>query len=184
MMLDDLYKQTAGGATPTAGEDLQVAKRRSVRRCPLVASAEVTELGSGAQLKARTSELGLGGCYIDTLNPFPPRDVDPVADSQGHWSLRNSGQGGLFRREIRDGPCLYRDDGRPTVTTRRLAGRACYETQANFVGSTTLQQHSDLVPHPHKLRYVPISRITVQVEFTYLVGASIHTGSIRISADN
>jgi PilZ domain len=50
---------------------LQPAKQRSVRRCPLVASAEVTELGSGAQLSARTSELGLGGCYVDALNPFP-----------------------------------------------------------------------------------------------------------------
>jgi hypothetical protein len=50
---------------------LQPAKRRSVRRCPLVASAEVTELRSGALLSARTSELGLGGCYVDALNPFP-----------------------------------------------------------------------------------------------------------------
>jgi len=50
---------------------LQPAKRRSVRRCPFVASAEVTELGSAAQLSARTSELGVGGCYIDALNPFP-----------------------------------------------------------------------------------------------------------------
>jgi PilZ domain len=47
------------------------AKQRSVRRCPLVASAEVTELRSGALLSARTSELGLGGCYVDALNPFP-----------------------------------------------------------------------------------------------------------------
>jgi hypothetical protein len=50
---------------------LQFAKRRSVLRCPFVASAEVTELGSGALLSARTSELGLGGCYVDALNPFP-----------------------------------------------------------------------------------------------------------------
>jgi hypothetical protein len=49
----------------------QPAKRRSVRRCPLVASAEVTELRSGAVLSARTSEIGLGGCYVDSLNPFP-----------------------------------------------------------------------------------------------------------------
>jgi hypothetical protein len=49
----------------------QPAKPRSVRRCPLVASAEVTELGSGTVLSARTSELGLGGCYVDALNPFP-----------------------------------------------------------------------------------------------------------------
>jgi hypothetical protein len=38
---------------------LQPAKRRSVRRCPFVASAEVTELRSGALLSARTSELAL-----------------------------------------------------------------------------------------------------------------------------
>jgi hypothetical protein len=47
------------------------AKQRSVRRCPLVASAEVTELSSGTLLAARTSELGIGGCYVDALNPFP-----------------------------------------------------------------------------------------------------------------
>jgi hypothetical protein len=50
---------------------LQPAKRRSVRRCALVASAEVTELSSGTLLSGRTSELGLGGCYVDSLNPFP-----------------------------------------------------------------------------------------------------------------
>ena len=52
-------------------KSLQAAKQRSVRRCPLVASAEVTELRSGTLLSARTSELGLGGCYVDALNPFP-----------------------------------------------------------------------------------------------------------------
>ena len=55
---------------------LQPAKQRSVRRCPLVASAEVTELGSGTVLSARTSEIGLGGCYVDALNPFP--EATPV----------------------------------------------------------------------------------------------------------
>jgi hypothetical protein len=47
------------------------AKQRSVRRCALVASVEVTELRTGALLSARISELGIGGCYIDALNPFP-----------------------------------------------------------------------------------------------------------------
>ena len=50
---------------------LLLAKQRSVRRCPFVASAEVTELGSGTVLSGRTSELALGGCYVDSLNPFP-----------------------------------------------------------------------------------------------------------------
>jgi PilZ domain len=46
------------------------ANQRSVRRCALVASVEVIELGSGAVLSARISELGVGGCYVDALNPF------------------------------------------------------------------------------------------------------------------
>jgi len=49
----------------------QPPKRRSVRRCPLVASAEVIELRTGAVLPARISELAVGGCYVDALNPFP-----------------------------------------------------------------------------------------------------------------
>jgi hypothetical protein len=51
--------------------EVQRAKQRSVRRCALVASAEVTELHSGTLLLARISEVGLGGCYVDALNPFP-----------------------------------------------------------------------------------------------------------------
>jgi len=44
---------------------------RAVRRCPFVAAAELTELRSGARLSGRTSELSVGGCYVDALNPFP-----------------------------------------------------------------------------------------------------------------
>lgn len=46
------------------------AKKRAVRRCAFVASAEVIEPSSDTKIAARTSELGLGGCYIETLNPF------------------------------------------------------------------------------------------------------------------
>jgi len=46
------------------------AKKRAVRRCAFVASAEVIEPGTDTRISARTSELGLGGCYIETLNPF------------------------------------------------------------------------------------------------------------------
>lgn len=58
---------------PTIAKKSPPTKRRAVLRCPFVASAEVTELASGSctRLSARTSELALGGCYIDALNPFP-----------------------------------------------------------------------------------------------------------------
>lgn len=50
---------------------LEPARKRAVRRCSFVASVEVTDQTSGTKLSARTSEIGMGGCYVDVLNPFP-----------------------------------------------------------------------------------------------------------------
>src|ERR1700753_3308713 len=47
------------------------AKERAVKRCPFVASVEVLAISTGTKLAARTSEIGIGGCYVDALNPFP-----------------------------------------------------------------------------------------------------------------
>lgn len=49
----------------------QPTNRRSVRRCSLVATAEVTDVSSGTLLSARISELSVRGCYVDALTPFP-----------------------------------------------------------------------------------------------------------------
>lgn len=50
----------------------QPAKPRAVRRCPFVASAEVTEVSTETRrISGRTSELGIDGFYIRTLDPFP-----------------------------------------------------------------------------------------------------------------
>lgn len=50
---------------------LSPTERRRTLRFPFSASVELTEVQSGAKMSGRTSDLGLGGCYIDTLNPFP-----------------------------------------------------------------------------------------------------------------
>jgi hypothetical protein len=49
----------------------EYAQRRAAKRCAMVASAEVTDLGTNTRLSARTSEVGIGGCYVDAMNPFP-----------------------------------------------------------------------------------------------------------------
>ena len=46
------------------------AKERAVKRVPFVASVEIFEIRTGTKLVARTSELGVGGCYVDALTPF------------------------------------------------------------------------------------------------------------------
>src|SRR6266851_4031686 len=45
--------------------------RRRVPRYPFVADVEITEVVSDAKLKARTSDLSIGGCFLDMLNPSP-----------------------------------------------------------------------------------------------------------------
>ncbi len=46
-------------------------ERRSKPRSPFTAAATVVEPQSGARLNAHTTDLSLGGCYVDTMNPFP-----------------------------------------------------------------------------------------------------------------
>jgi hypothetical protein len=50
---------------------LSPAERRRTERFAFSATVELTEAQTGAKVSGRTSDLGLGGCYIDTLNPFP-----------------------------------------------------------------------------------------------------------------
>ena len=45
-------------------------ERRLNPRQPFSAAAVVVDLLDGTRLRARCSDLSLGGCYVDTLNPF------------------------------------------------------------------------------------------------------------------
>jgi len=47
------------------------AERRSQPRCPFTAAATILEPKSGARIESHTTDLCLGGCYVDTMNPFP-----------------------------------------------------------------------------------------------------------------
>lgn len=46
-------------------------ERRNSARYPFTAMCDATEPRSGAKTIGRTSDLGRGGCYIDTIGPFP-----------------------------------------------------------------------------------------------------------------
>jgi len=45
-------------------------ERRNHPRYPFIATAEVVEIGSGARIQGRISDLGRGGCYIDSMSPL------------------------------------------------------------------------------------------------------------------
>src|ERR1700674_4992740 len=46
-------------------------ERRAQVRFPFTAAAEVYELRSQTRVTGRCSDLSPGGCYVDTLSPFP-----------------------------------------------------------------------------------------------------------------
>jgi len=47
------------------------SERRRAPRYPIIADAEITEIVSNTKLRARTSDLSAGGCFLDMLNPSP-----------------------------------------------------------------------------------------------------------------
>jgi hypothetical protein len=47
------------------------SERRRAPRYPIIADAEITEIASETKLSARTSDLSVGGCFLDMLNPSP-----------------------------------------------------------------------------------------------------------------
>jgi PilZ domain len=58
---------------PDAGA--RFSDRRSSPRYALIASVEITDPIGRIQLSGRTSEVSLGGCYVDVLNTLPSGTV-------------------------------------------------------------------------------------------------------------
>jgi PilZ domain len=90
-------KYSSGGATREAAT--KEAERRGADRHIFTASAEVVDMATGARFSTRTTDLGPGGCFVDTLSPLP-------VGSQVHVSVRK-GQT-HFRCE---GTVVYSQDG-------------------------------------------------------------------------
>ncbi len=70
-MSDRSYKPVAfSPSLPEEPLKSDTIQRRSGVRFPVTAAAEVFELGTQTRVAGRCSDLGLGGCYVDTLIPF------------------------------------------------------------------------------------------------------------------
>jgi hypothetical protein len=66
MYEDGKKSQPHGKAASTSEADRRITDRHAI-----TASAEVVELSSGARFSTRTTDLGPGGCFVDTMVPFP-----------------------------------------------------------------------------------------------------------------
>lgn len=67
------------------------AERRGGDRHVFTASADVVELSSGARFSTRTTDLGPGGCFVDTTNPFPTGSILHVKLHKGKTTFETTG---------------------------------------------------------------------------------------------
>jgi len=74
-----------------SGKSTAAAERRNADRHIFTASAEVVELGSGARFSTRTTDLGPGGCFVDTMLPFPVGAKVRVTVRKGQSNLETGG---------------------------------------------------------------------------------------------
>jgi PilZ domain len=75
-------------------------ERRGADRRPFIAPADVFDLDSGQRFSTRTTDLGPGGCFVDTLAPLPVDSRVKITIRKGRTPLDTLGtvmysQGGL-----------------------------------------------------------------------------------------
>jgi hypothetical protein len=70
---------------------VQEAERRGAERHMFTAGCEVVEVKSGARFSTRTTDLGPGGCYVDTTVPFPIGSLVRVTLTKGKTAFETAG---------------------------------------------------------------------------------------------
>jgi hypothetical protein len=68
---EDLLVGTTAEPASDANKPADSTDRRKTVRFTVSASADMVELRTRTRLSGRASDLGVGGCYVDTMTPFP-----------------------------------------------------------------------------------------------------------------
>jgi len=68
------------------------SERRRSARYQFIADAEITEITSNKRLGARSSDLSMGGCFLDMLNPSPEGTEIQVTVRQSSASFTARGR--------------------------------------------------------------------------------------------
>lgn len=95
------------------------SQHRHAPRYQFIAEAEVTEILSKTNLIAKTGDLSIGGCFLDTLNPSPEGTDVRIRISHESTTfttlgrvvfvLPNMGMGVVFRNVADDQLAILRE---------------------------------------------------------------------------
>jgi hypothetical protein len=90
-MYDHDAKKKSNSTSNSSVASVKEAERRGADRHTVTASAEVVELSSGARFSTRTTDLGPGGCFVDTMTPFPVGAKVRVSIRKGETNFQTGG---------------------------------------------------------------------------------------------
>src|SRR5580704_1360598 len=85
------HGNTKSGVNSSSKTAAGSAERRGANRHPFIAAADVIEVGSGSRFSTRTTDLGPGGCFIDTLVPFDTGSKVRVMIREGQTRFEATG---------------------------------------------------------------------------------------------
>jgi len=91
-MEEDGPSNYSGGPPEQTPAGTSTAERRGVNRHPFSEAAEVIEVASGVRFSGRTTDLGLGGCFVDTIVPFSTGAKVHVRICKGEEKLETDGK--------------------------------------------------------------------------------------------
>jgi PilZ domain len=128
----------------TLGKSVQAqeTERRIAERHCFTASAEVVELVSGARFSTRTTDLGPGGCFVDTSLPFPVGSRLRIALQKGKNTFQTTGS--VVYSQIGLGMGIAFDDHDPE---QRLA---LAEWLADITGDRQVIHEMARMSHAHQ----------------------------------
>lgn len=84
-------KKPTQSVADSLSSSVKDAERRGAERHTFTAGAEVIEVSSGARFSARTTDLGPGGCFVDTKVPFPVGSKLKVSLEKGKSNFQTTG---------------------------------------------------------------------------------------------
>ena len=91
-MKDPKRQEHRGEVSASADSATAVMERRLAPRQHFVAEAQIIEITSGVKLSARSCDLVVHGCYVDTLRPFPVRTLVRVRLKKGETIIEVNGK--------------------------------------------------------------------------------------------
>lgn len=86
-----MYDRGDRKTTSTPSKSAAPAERREANRHPFIAAADVVDIASGTRFSTRTTDLGPGGCFVDTLVPFEAGSNVRVSIREGQTRFEATG---------------------------------------------------------------------------------------------